>query len=353
MVSSTQGNSRFLVVFDIDRVIARPSTNAEYDIFYTNNGAIIPETLLEDGSVFSKHYIYPGVIGFFKVLSSIPSTDFCFYSAGDKGRNTHLIQELFKRCFEDAYLEALNKIRIFSREDMVGGKKNLQVVLQDKYALENTLIVDDRLEVIADGQENHHIQPKRPSYTKLKGRPKVHQDNGLRKISCVIAKNTCSERHFSKYIVAFPMGEEFYVSFQTHSGEVKEAKIVNDQLTRQLQTVESIPYYFVVPDDSTKELLRQEVAQNNGKIEKLCRAANQIYWVAGLLLNVIRLATENNQSLVEVLNNQYRELDKETPFNINVARWRAWKLDSIYLQGLKAIQSITPAAELITEKHFL
>lgn len=357
MSSPITTNPRNRLVFDIDNVLAIQADETTDGDFLNRYGFTIPEKILEDGNLFPKHYVFPGVIGLMRAICLKDDFDLCFFSAGKKWRNVHLIQELFKQCFPEEHQKYLDKIDIYSREDLVNGQKDLKTVLKEGHTIENTLIVDDTLGVIKEEDDLNHILPKRPSYHKLKEQNGVYNDNGLKQIQCYIAKDDplkVLNKEIYKQIVVFPREGELFVLFQNIVGWIHTEKLPE---TLPLDELKAISF----AENKTHQLLPEEISGKIknlmksafGKTEKVCRAANQIYWIAGFVFTLVQGARETETSLRDFSSDLYKSMSPNPAnYNLQFSKKLSRKMDPSIFTGLKIIRSHDPSAELITEKHF-
>lgn len=369
---------KYNVVLDIDQVLAFHHVNdLPQGQFFLNKGAIL--------TAIKTHYIYPGAIEFIRAVALRRNVRLTFYSAGLFERNIQLVPLLLNLALpEPQYFDLKSKIRTLSREDLVQFKqvdqisqyyypelnclsfsqKDLRKVLSCDDCLSNGVLIDDQSRNAAAGQLYNLLEvpvSEADEYASLIDKMQFYSaDTGMRYLKCVITPFGSMQDDFLKdgnRIAISKKGDDFEIKFQNREREVQALIIDSDKdLYEQLnyfyeKAVQSRAPLGYIDDAQVVENICKIVSDCNGRSKKICRRANRICYVAGLLFTALNFAETNNMSLKDALIiHQFNWKDDDQAYE--PIFHKAKKNDRYYWIGLCELQEVNPLYELITPHNY-
>jgi hypothetical protein len=369
------------IVLDIDGVLACNTVeNVKQALFFKNKGAIM--------TAIKTHYLFPGVIEFIQFLFRRENIKVSFFSSGDKERNIIFVEQLLKLALqEQGYEEVKHKVRVLSRDDLTvpddkenvehhrvyglwaGNKqKDLSKVLCEEDLLDNTILVDDTPSYVACGQaknvlyvdstenRNFEILPStcnsyHPEGYKFLPSVLVIIDHGGREKKAV--KN-------GKQLLILKKDNGFEVEFLDKNFKyqkqlicVEENKELVAELNRIYQdTKNKNKTGSVIKDAELTQSICQLVTSFDGRAKKICRQANRIYYVAGLLFTALEQSKSNSISLSECLFRAQFKLKKDGE-TYKPDFKKLSKRDDLYLLGLEKLREINPHLRFTTPQSYV
>lgn len=350
-------NVHYNLVFDIDHMLAFHMVGDIHQAnFISHKGAILSETDLKT------HYIYPGVLELIRLAYDTEDFKVSFFSKGSERRNRRFVQLLLDKALPDPkYDEKKLKTRIFSRDDLTktsrGTKKDLSIVLEDDDALEDALLVDDKPRNSMAGQESNFLQVPLvdwEEYDALIERHPNYESNGTRFLKCKLNVGGFTDREKNavqegRRIFINKNGEDFEIKYVDRNNVV-QAKTVQDpellaELAQQYQKgIEDRTSLVSIQNRETILKICQFVTSFQGRTRKICRSANRICYVTGLLFEALSYAQANETSLSYALfTKQFKE---ENGYKLNL------KDDQLYLEGFRRLKEVNPNFQLVTPANY-
>lgn len=350
------------IVLDIDHTLAFhhvkdiPQAN-----FIKHKGAILSTASLKT------HYIYPGVLEFIKWLYSTENFKVSFFSKGAKKRNEKFVQVLLQQALPEEQYEAIkSKVRIFSHEDLseisaLDTRKDLRLVLEGDDRLEDAILIDDRPGNSMFGQEANLLQVPVVDwehYDKLTGKVEYYDSRGTRLVKCVLDFTDAS-------VMAGKVVEEgrgIHIHRLEDDFEIKFVNLDDETQVRQLSFLDNpelfaklVSHYYtgIACEDRFSIIEDQELAFDicklvdsfGGVTTKICRQANRICYVAGVLFTSLFHAKEYNMYFSEALED-IQFIEKDGLYQ------KDFKDDRLYLVGAVQLMDVNPAFELISPHSY-
>lgn len=369
------------IVLDIDGVLACSRVeNIQQAKFFKNKGAIL--------TAIKTHYIFPGVLEFIKLLFQTENVKISFFSAGDKKRNIVFVDQLLKLSLpEIEYEEVKSKICILSRDDLTeptheegrkqyelydvypgNRQKDLSKALENSEFLENAVLIDDDSSYIACGQAKNILyvpESENSNFTVLPSKCDSYERDGHKFLRCVLSSEESSDSEKraveeGKQIFILQTEEGFEVEFLNKSRKYERRLISQEDHENLLLQLNQINQKNIRKNKSVslikdKELIRlisELVRSFEGKTRKICRQANRICYVTGLLFTALKIAESKNISVSESLFQMQFKLKKgmET-YRPNFEQ--LCKRDDLYLIGLEKLREVNSNLQLITPHNYL
>lgn len=359
------------VALDIDDFLAfRQSKPSEKLVdFIQNEGAII--------DAYRTYYILPGVKEFIQLLFQTDNLKVSFFSAGLKIRNDLFVDKLLQASLgKEAYENLKDRVSIFSQEDLTersrsenyglqAGKyqKDLKKVASDAQALANTILIENDESYVAERQVKNFLfacDSNAMPFEWIKYRHQFYDPDGSRFLKIQfedISNEYVREDARNKNCIGVLINDQYetpisigFVDRASH--EYREVPLDDLEL---LDKISSSYYNGRKIKDSTPELLdkiRSFVESRGGKIRKIWRAPNRIYYVAGLFFTALSSAKQNGISLSEALFRIYSKERGNSGSYVDALE-RLCKNDELYWRGLELLRSINPNLRLTTPQSYL
>lgn len=366
------------IACDIDQVFAfHKIKDYPQARFFFNKGAVL--------TAIKTHYIYPGVLEFIRLLALTPNLKTSFYSAGKPERNNVLVPLLLNRALpESQFIEIKSKMRVLSREDLILSKekdliskyynpcfnwisdtqKDLSKVLSGEELLENAVLIDDQSGNAANGQLFNFLKvpvAEAEDYASLIEKMKFYDpQNGTRFLKCLLNVSGSLQEDFVKdgrRIVISKLNDNFEIRFINFDGDIQIENIDLDDEELYLQ----LDYFYVmavktgcpmgvIEEPKVVENICNWVSQRNGKSRKICRRANRICYVVGLLFSALNAAGTEKISLSAALScYQF----KRNESNALIPQFHKLQKDErFYLLGMQKLKEVNPDYELINPHSY-
>lgn len=361
------------VALDIDQVLAfHRVKNFEQGKFFLNKGAIL--------TAMKTHYIYPGAIEFVRLLALKPNVNLTFYSAGKAERNDELITLILNLALpESEYQDLKSKVRVLSREHLVSSiqidgiskyyypafnhlsfsQKDLEKILTEGSVIGDAVLIDDQPRNAAFGQLYNLLKvpvSEMDDYESLLGKMKFYDPlSGTRFLKCMINVSGVPLDDVVKEGRLITIGKNndwFEIKFVDLNGEVQVENIHLDfeEMYEQLdyfyeKAVKNGSPMGYIADTQVVENICNFVSEFNGKSRKICRKANRICYVAGLLFSALSLAESEKVPLSTALRHYQFKMDAPNFHKIV-------KDDRFYQLGLEKLREVNPNYEFVTPHHY-
>ena len=372
----------FNVGYDIDQVLCfHHVKNTDQGAFFLNKGAI--ETALET------HYIYPGAIESIRLLSLTPDVRLTFYSAGSKERNEILVPRILDRALpEPEYEQMKSRVRILSREDLVYStienliynfyqplnpivsecQKDLTKILHSGDFLENAVLIDDQLGNAAWGQVTNLLAvpvSEEDEYDSLLEKTEAYNPvTGTRFLKCIMNMSGVEDLEEDliqdgRRIFIYSSVECFDVKFVDLSGRICEArynKRTSPEVFKQLDLIylnnlKTDEDLIEINDYGLVEKICTDVMSLRGRGTKICRRANRICYVMGVLFLAITHARLGMCSLSQGLTLcQYKLNPQNGCFEPNFHKSQSD--DKFYHLGLAMLKTVNSSYEFINPHNY-
>lgn len=366
------------IVLDIDGVLACTSVkNIQQAKFFKNKGAILP--------AIKTHYIFPGVVEFVKLLFQTENLKISFFSSGQKKRNIIFVDQLLKFALPELrYQEIKSKVCVLSREDLIESgreegekhyklydlcpgikQKDISKALGESDPPENAVLIDDNYSYVACGQAKNILfvpESENKNFEKLSSKSDFYEIDGYRVLRCVLAAEESSHLEKraveeGKQILLLKTKEGFEVGFLNKSKKYQQMVISQEEhedLLLKLNEIHQNNRKKSVSIVKDKELIKhigELVASFEGKARKICRQANRIYYITGLLFTALKVAESENISISESLFQMQFKLKKGME-TYQHDFWRSCKIDDFYLIGLEKLKEVNPNLQLTTPHNY-
>lgn len=372
------------IVLDIDKVLVCAQVeNVQQALFFQNTGAII--------TAIKTYYVFPGVIEFITLLFQTENINVSFYSAGIKERNVLLVKSLLKLAFpKPKYKQIKKQTRILSRNDLVlanieksmayatfyglptiGRKqKDLSKVLTEEDSLEQTILIDDDPCYIAYGQaRNILLAPvsSNENFKKLSNKYYFYDKNGYKSLMCTVASedayreiNEISVKK-EKHILLQKREQNFELCFINKESRLYQTCLIDANTDKALleklhelhqANLDSNKAACVIKDLQLIEAIHVLVRSYGGITKKICRRANRIYYIVGLLFEALEDSQMTQQSISDCLfTRQYKLATGGERYVNNFTHSR--KLESLYFLGLKKLREINAQLQFTTPHSYV
>lgn len=369
------------ITFDIDQTLAFHKVNSlKQGNFIHEKGAILSEKSL------LTHYIYPGAMELVKVLFCSDEFRVSFFSKGSEDRNTEFVRLFLDRAIDEPEWEMKkSEVRVLSREDLTYDDcerckakqlkkyglpagytpKDLYKVLSGSDRIENAALIDDRSENAVYDQVPNFIQMplvENYDYDALINKRAFYDESGERYLKCMInfTKDTDLEQNVvedGRRIIIYKTDDSYEIKFIDLDNVCHIEKVgKNSALLAKLND-----YYeaHLADEDFLIDLEDQEIVKEvcnfvsefNGRSKKICRRANRICYVTGLLFAAISHAKESKISLKESLfQYQFTLNEDEKTYRSNFCN--LVKEDRFYWLGLKKLKEVNPDFEFVTPHSY-
>ncbi len=360
-----------------DKFENRDVSTLEQAYFFQKNGEIISES--------ETYYIFPGVREFIQLLIKTENIRVSFFSPGTDERNTEFVDELLKRVLTpDEYEIKRPWIQVLTSKDMVqctseekeemkmeyglylgNHQKDIKKVLDMGGLLENTVSIDDNKSQISYRQEKNILlasSTNHKSFSKLISKIQKYTPDGYKFLECILLAHESDlykePVHDGIAIKIFKTQDGFKVCFVNTSFEYQE-KIISEEVDSELVFALNGIYQnnldetgrSVIKDDEVLKNIRDFVTSFDGRIKKICRSANRICYVTGLLFSALKEAEENNIPVSDVLfDRQFKYIEAKNKYKLNEKSLR--KRDDLYISGLLKLKEINPDLEFITPHNY-
>lgn len=367
------------VAIDIDQVLAfHKVKDYSQARFFFNKGAVL--------TALKTHYIYPGVVEFIRLQALTPKIKASYYSAGTEERNNELIPLLLNRALPEAeFADIKSKVRVLSRGDLIScmkedviskyyqpsfshisyTQKDLSKVLSEGEYIENAALLDDQSKNIADGQLFNYLKvpvAEADDYASLIEKMNFYDpDSGTRYLKCVIVVSGELNEDLVKdgrRIAISKSNDWFEVKFINLSGDVQVENVHLDEE----ELYEQLDYFYEkavklgypmghIEEQTVVENICKFVSEFNGRTRKICRRANRICYVVGVLFSALNLAEKENISLSQALfRYQFKFNASNQTFEPNYHKLQ--KNDQFYWSGLQKLREVNPDYEFITPHNY-
>lgn len=369
------------ITFDIDQTLAFHSVNSmAQGNFILEKGAILSDETL------NTHYIYPGAIELVKLLFCSEEFKVSFYSKGTTLRNREFVRLFLDQAIKESEFELKKSdVRVLSREDLAIGdcdhcrqsqfnkygvwageyQKNLFGVLSGDERIENAALIDDRAENAAFDQVPNYIYipiVERHDFHALLDKKEFYDSTGERFLKCMMnfTKDADLEQDLvadGRRIIIYKTDDSFEIKFLDargicHSKQVDKESNLFSKLNMCYEKHVVDGYYFDdIEDQGTVKSICEFVASYEGRFSKICRRANRICYVTGLLFTAISDAKELGISLSEALL-QYQFTLKEDGESYRPKFTTLVKDDRFYRLGLEKLREINPDFEFVTPHSY-
>jgi len=369
------------IVLDIDGVLACKSVETiEQANFFKNKGAIL--------TAIKTHYIFPGVIEFIKLLFQTENVKVSFFSSGDKKRNVIFVDQLLKLALSEAkYNETKSKVCILSRDDLTeptneerkkqrvlydlrpgNMQKDISKALGEGDFLENAVLIDDDRSYVACGQAKNILfvpESKNRNFERLSSKCDSYQTDGYKFLRCVIAtkKSSSPEKRAvkeGKQILLLKTEEGFKVGFLNKSGKYQALVISHEKHESLLLKLNEIHQSnseknksaSIIEDNELVKDICELVGSFEGKARKICRQANRICYVTGLLFKALKVAESKNISISDSLFQiQFKFKEGEKTYEPDFKQ--SCRMEELYLIGLEKLKEVNSGLQFITPHNYL
>lgn len=348
----------FNVVFDIDHMLAIPMVkDLPQANFFHQKGAVLSSTTLKT------HYVYPGVLELIKLCYSTECIKTSFFSKGGSLRNKSFVKLLLDQALPDpSYDEQIKQTRILSRDDLTktrdGTKKDLYRVLAPFDSLEDAVLVDDTPRNSMVGQESNFLHVPVvdwEDYDSLAEKVDRYEANGTRYLTCYFNMSGSSDLEDNaveelRRIFIYKNEEGFEVKFLDKNGNVQIKNVTDHALLSDLNGhyqvgVTNAEQSFLIDDRNTILNICKFVTSCGGRARKICRRANRICYVAGLLFAALSYAQESETTFAYALFTQQFQVK-------NGCYQNRFQDDRLYLHGLKKLREVNPQFQLVTPANY-
>lgn len=356
------------VVLDIDSVLACINAQSDQEAsFFLHNGAII--------QAIKTHYIFPGVIEFLQLLFQMDHIRVSFFSAGSEKRNKTFVNQLLKIVLpQKKYKKTRKNVLVFSKDYLAspGLKKDLTIVLEDPIPLEDTILIDDRLENRASDQFNNllWVPPTDLSHFRALEISKVYSytEGGVKLSNCIMVCIPLEEFLIEegnienmKGVLILRTNDGFELGFlDKDSYDYRQEKLSEEKHSSLIERLAEVYKHettgcfgeirsFSIHDPHLCQDLCNLITSLNGISRKICRSVNRIYYVTGILFRALETSKRLDISLSEALFKvQYSvdEEDEEPVFD------NLHKADVLYHLGLSKLRSVNPQLEFTTPEKY-
>jgi hypothetical protein len=365
---------------DIDQVLAfhKVKDKAQGQFFF-KNGAVLT-------AMRKTHYIFPGIIEFIRLLFSTPNIRTSFYSAGHRIRNQELIPIILDGSVPEVEFDKKkSEVRVLSREDLIScmkediiskhyyphfdcisyQQKDLNNVLFEGDLIENAALIDDQAGNAANGQLYNFLRvpvSEAHAYDSLIEKMKFYDPaSGTRFLKCLMTTKETVQDNFIKEgnrIGISKNSDWFEVKFLNLEGniQVEIVDLEDEELYEQLdyfyeRALKSGHPLGYIGESNVVENICNFVSENNGKSRKICRRANRICYVAGVLFEALNLAETKKISLSDALRSlQFKWNEDNQIYEPNFHKLQ--KNDLYYQIGLAKLREINPNYAFITPHSY-
>lgn len=375
------------IIFDIDGIVACKSTSKnDSPRFYLKKSAILM-------AADTPHYIFHGFIELFKALHKREDVRISFFSSGRDIRNVDFVKDLMTTALgEEAYLAVKDRIGVFSRKNCMifpndeqrrdheiygtphgNQKKDLSVCLEKGESLENTILIEDNSSYIAPGQaKNVFVVPELEDrdYRHLAAIKKPFDKSGFRGIPMILRAWDDTEIgdyytgrvEIGKEIYLFRTNEKEYtllyrkeLEYKAHIHkltEVDHGDIIDLLEQSYFESDNHCQYGETIENDALEDMLYKLVTQLSGKTKKICKKANRVCYIAGVIFSAIETAEKEKVSVSDVL---FRWQFKK---KVGVEKYESQysklaKTEKYYLIGLEKLREENPDFTLNTPQSYL
>jgi len=359
------------IVFDIDGVLAAPGIlDSHQGDFFHKKGFVL--------TAIKTHYIFPGVIELLRLLLQTENLHVSFFSSGGKERNVIFVQEILQQAIGiEEYKKIKGSVQILSREDLsasmsaIGREreelaniknteqrktygmglgnmaKDLTKIQKD---LENVVLVEDDSSYVAYGQARNLLYvPETDQYSYERLNPRWgYAPDGYRPMQCRFDDPDSSDYYDDEDIQVIRDGDQFQVKYlDFESNQHKQIPIKDEKLRQALNELAS--KVWIEEPSITRELYALVEAQK-GRIKRLCRKVNRIYYVAGLLFTALEKAKQEKTSITEQLFRLQFIPTSQTTFKPIFKSLT--KRDYFYEIGLKILKQVNKNLEFTTPQNY-
>lgn len=367
------------IVFDIDHTLAFHSVSSfRQGKFIREKGAILPLATLPT------HYIYPGITELVRLIFLDEKFKLSFFSKGTAARNEEFVRLFMDQTIpEPEYALRKEQVRVLSREDLVEADfdeymhhefygiwpsdtiKDVSKVLSDNDLLENTILIDDQVDNAAYGQvSNLLVMPyvDESCYDSLIAKMKFYDESGMRYLKCMLSFDQMIDLEEGlvedgRRIVVYKVGNSFEIKFIDFQDVVRSENVAIDtDLFNKLnqyyeQWVEDDVSMYYFEDLETVKAICNFVAEFNGRIKKLCRRANRVCYLAGLLFTVLSFAEMHKVPLSHALFRYQYSLNEDQK-TYTSKFFKLVKDDRLYHLGLKKLKEVNEKFEFVTPHNY-
>ena len=349
------------VVSDIDEVLSISHVNTIEQLhFFSDFGALITANK-------RTYFLLPGVREFFQWLHTIENIRVSFFSAGPHVRNIDFVHSLYQLSFPKTHVQMTKDLQILSRHDLTPceiSKKDITKALAPGDLLEQAVLIDDNEQNIVTGQvKNFLLTPKTSikTYEKLHGKCWQYTPDGFKAIpyylmNSLTAQNMKSPVLIGKMIQVVSHEGYFELRFINHlTGTVQNEVISQEKhpsMVTQLSKLYSLDRVHQgetirIQDMDLLLKLMDYVSNKEGRIKKLCRAINRIYYVAGLLFTASERSKKNGTSIADSLF-KWQFTSEQKPRHSFLK-----KQDNLYWIGLRKMQEVHPQLRFLSPHDYV
>ena len=369
------------ISFDIDHTCAFHSISSfRQGKFIREKGAILPWGTLPT------HYIYPGITELVRLLILNEQFKVSFISKGSADRNYEFVRLFLSHVIpepEHVWKKGQVRTRVLSREDLVemdfdeqmhhefygiwpsDTLKDISKILSGRDLLEDAVLIDDRADnATSDQVANLLIMPfvDSSNYDALIEKNEFYDESGMRYLKCMLSFDQMADLEEGlvedgRRIIVYKKGDFFEIKFIDLMHVVQCGKVTSDtSLFNKLNSFyeECIEYnvsmsYF--EDQETIKGICDFVEELNGRTKKICRQANRVCYVAGLLFSALSLAKEYGVPLSHALfRYQYTLNEDQKTYRSNFAK--LVKDDRFYHIGLEKLKEVNKNFQFITPHSY-
>lgn len=369
------------IVFDIDQTLAFHSVNSlEQGNFIREKGAILSQETLKT------HYIYPGAIELIKLLFQSDEFKVSFFSKGTADRNLEFVRLLLDCAIEEHEFELKkSQVRVLSREDLEEAEcercrrkhyemygqsagyspKDISKVLYGDERIENAVLIDDKFENATFDQVPNFIQMplvESRDYDALILKKRVYDASGVRNLKCMmnfshevdIEENVVED---GRRIIIYKTDDSFEIKFIDFDNICHIEKISNNtnlfiKLSEHYELYrEDGGYLSDIEDEEAVNEICDFVEKFNGRSRKICRRANRICYLTGLLFAALSYAKAQKTSLSDALFEfQFTLREDKKTYISNFDQ--LVKDDRLYFLGLEKLKEVNKDFEFVTPASY-
>lgn len=365
------------IAFDIDQTMAFHKINSpEQGNFILKEGTILSSEQL------NTHYIYPGIIELVKRLFCSEEFRVSFFSKGTEDRNLEFVRHFLDLAIEESEFELKkSSVRVLSRGDLseeecercrerhykkyglwVGySPKDISKVLVGDEKIEDAVLIDDKSEnAMVDQVSNLLLMPlvESDDFDSMLRKKEFYNTDGERYLKCMInfTNDFTIEQELvedGRRIMLYKMDDTFGIRFIDVDGALQTKRIdknsalfakLNDYYTQQIIADSDLAD---IEDQELNQEVCEFVAGFNGRSKKICRRANRVCYIAGLLFSAISKAKELEISLSEALF-QYQFTLKDDKKTYTPNYYKLVKQDRFYWLGLEKLKEVNPDFKFVT-----
>lgn len=368
------------LVFDIDGLLACTEvTNVDHASFFMHKGVLL--------TAIKTHYVFPGVIELMQLVFQTEGVRVSFFSSGEQQRNDIFVEKLLTRALgKDRYEKIKPELKILSAKDLDKSKeeqrdkqyrkykispghlnKDISKVLRECDSLHQVVLIEDDKSYIAGGQaENVLLVPEtnRKKFEKLPLKSTVYTSDGFAPASISLVLNGQKpglgwkrEVKNGTSIILFQKNNQYEVGFLNTVTNRYEQRTIpkeeNADLIAHLDKVGTgqVPKeYGSTSIDEHYASVSKIVLSFNGKVNKIRRASNRIYYLTGLLFTALERAKVEKKPITEILFSlQFKQINDRYKPKFRAASRR----EELYLLGLEKLRTLNPSLSFITPQNYI